>query len=548
MDRHKPSPAVHRLRNCATLRVALLDCRACHHWWHRVLRVPRLPLLQALGESKNAPFEAFHYHINTNMKRALSTGLSTALIALALFIFAPSSASADGVFSGWDYTPSDTTHSEPFNFGGLLSTLPGTLNMYGFQIYVHSVGTAPFYAGLENPNGSPPGLGCTEISSQITGTGFQTITLASPVSVSMAGSGVAAIQLFTNSGCTNTVTGNGGWSAGGDGSDTYRIVYWAPIVPSNINTRIDTVTPADKSSISTSTPYTEASTGYINANDYVNGAQLNMSVKSNSQTITGFFPSIEQNLSCFFGTTIGNNESENPACGNIVVPISSPGSYSFSTTTPAVKNAGTYQLVTSITVPTFSLFGFNLGSNTLVSTTTSFLGAATTTADAIRSTQLTGIAALLGGATFTQDNCVFGGGSFDIGLCVDYLMVPQQSDIDNSLSAFKEGAMAREPWGYATRFVTILTASTTPTSLPSWTANVAISSTSYTTFSFNMSDMITGGANQLNAVTDPYSGLTLRQVVEPFIWLFIGISLLIIVFHDLMAMGHHKKGSPPSAK
>jgi len=98
------------------------------------------------------------------------------------------------------------------------------------------------------------------------------------------------------------------------------------------------------------------------------------------------------------------------------------------------------------------------------------------------------------------------------------------------------------PWGYVTRAVNILTSSSTPIDLPSISVAIPISAVASTTLTFNETDMLNGGATILNNATDPVSGKNLRQVVEPFIQGFIALSVVIIIFFDVMAMGRVKKG------
>lgn len=311
----------------------------------------------------------------------------------------------------------------------------------------------------------------------------------------------------------------------------------------SIGNCIDTVSPANNTTIATATAYVEGSTGYVSSTSAPNGATLNMTVKNNSAQIQGFFNGLVQNTVCFFTSSIGNNQDINPACGNIGVPISS-GAYSFSTTTPAIILNGTYTLTTSITTPDFSFLGINIGQNTLVSTTTTFLGAATTTYDSISDAQLSGIQALAGGQSFSQDNCNVGSGSFSISLCIDYLIIPTQANFSQDIANLQSGFLTRMPWGYANRIVQIMTSDPTAAALPETTVPIYIgsSTTPAEELVIDPQDTIVGGAAYLNSFHAYGSGLTLRQIVEPYIDLFIGISLMIIVFHDLMAMGTASKG------
>jgi len=317
-------------------------------------------------------------------------------------------------------------------------------------------------------------------------------------------------------------------------------------------TRIDTVSPSDGEVIATSSlPWNYTTTGYVAGGDFSTGARLRIKIDRNTDA-----------------QTVGALLAYNAAFGNnTYIPITGSGSFNLSTTsinnTFGVDRPGEYTMTQQIQVPGFSvnwwIFNFDLTYNTLVSTTTTFTVSTSTAVDIIVNAQASSTAALLQAAGDQLHGCQFNwfnsAVDFSIGSslmgCITalatYMFVPSSDQLSADVDAVKNGFAVRVPWGYATRFVEILTASSTPAALPTWTAVVATSRTSSTTFTFDPGDMLVGGANTLNSITDPNSGLTLRQVSEPILLLFIGISLLIIIFHDLMAMGNSKK-PPPSAK
>lgn len=322
-----------------------------------------------------------------------------------------------------------------------------------------------------------------------------------------------------------------------------------PVV--NTTTRIDTVTPQDKSTIATSTDYTQGATGYVSDNDYKTGTVLKQHIKADSSLLSSILPNTIHNAVCLFGVSISQGSIVNRKCGDLQTPITSSGAFSYSTTTVPIKEPGRYTLTTEVDTPYFSLFGLSIGSQTLVSTTTRFLGGATTTLDSLTDSQFNAAEKLLasGGAEFTGDNCNFTSGLFDVSLCLQFIILPSGADIDRNINDIRTGLLSDVPWGYATRVVNIITASSTAsTTLPTWSASFETSSTSSSTLTFDMGDMFTGGATLLNSIHDNEHGLTMRQILEPWIQLFIAISVLIIIFFDVMAMGHHTKPSPKSAR
>ena len=92
-----------------------------------------------------------------------------------------------------------------------------------------------------------------------------------------------------------------------------------PTIPiTNTTTRIDTVTPADKSTIATSTSATMGATGYINSLDFTNGmfVQIRYALKANSLVSVA-------NTSLLFT--------------EIRFPITSAGAFTMTTTTPVTR-------------------------------------------------------------------------------------------------------------------------------------------------------------------------------------------------------------------
>lgn len=346
-------------------------------------------------------------------------------------------------------------------------------------------------------------------------------------------------------------------SYGSEGIGT--IVNWSGIIPpttactsGSLGNCIDTVSPYDKQSIATSSlPWLYETTGYIATGDYQSGARLQITVNRNTDS-----------------QSVGALTAFNSAFGNnTYLPLGSSGQFDVSTSTIVntlgVNRIGDYTMYQTIQTPGIGVhwwvFNFNITYNTLVSTSTTFTISTSTAIDNILSGQETALQALTGSTGQSLAGCQFNwwNSAVDFSLgsnlmnCMTslsiYFFVPTDAQLQGAVQGVKDGALQRAPWGYVTRFVTILSASTTPTSLPTWTAIVATSPTSSTTFTFDPGDMLAGGANTLNSITDPNSGQTLKQVAEPLIDLFIALSFVIIVFHDLMAMGHHKK-PPPSAK
>lgn len=321
----------------------------------------------------------------------------------------------------------------------------------------------------------------------------------------------------------------------------YLIASGLPI-ESNFATHIDSVVPPQMASTTTATPVALGAIGYVSPGDFNNApgnTYLQWSVTSNS-----LYTSQCADVGC----------AANTAGTFYRVPITASTTFSVSTTSPAVPD-GIYTLTTSIvqsnsvfTLNGFlSLFGVTSGYTNLVSTTTEFFVGTTTPFDQIVS-NATGYGALVAStATSTQAAlalCSPLSGSFDIGGCTSVLFFPNANDFQALFNNARNGLLQRMPWGYVTRIVTILgdTSTTTATSLPTFTATFNEASGTTDSLTFNPGDMLNGGAAILAGIKDPNSGENLQQITEPWLQLFIALSVLIIIFHDVMAMGNHKKG------
>ncbi len=299
----------------------------------------------------------------------------------------------------------------------------------------------------------------------------------------------------------------------------------------NTTTRIDSITPLDNTSYATSTTFGFNVTGYISAADYVAGS-TNITIKysnggfESSLAVGPAFASIQQ--------------ADNSA--TFVFPVTTSGHFSFSTTTN-MQQIGDYSLNTSLTVPRYSFLGFTFYTTTLVASSTVFQVATSTAFGTLRQSVQADYRAFVSNASSTINTSVCSpiSGNFSVVPCMSILFgFPSLSQLQADFALLDNQVLTHQPWAYPTRFFTILTTSSTST-LPSFTVNIAIASGTETTLSYNPSDMLAGGATLLSGIEDPHSGKNLEEIIKPFIQLFVAISVLIIIIFDIMAMGHHTK-------
>ncbi len=334
------------------------------------------------------------------------------------------------------------------------------------------------------------------------------------------------------------------------GVNEYWYKAWdtVPSAP-DTTTHIDLVSPYDGAPVPSTSPVTLEASGYINPSDGIltnvdetTGIRVQWSVTSKAAMLTNCTDVI-----CAFNQ---NNTGRLYLTGTGYAVFGSQ-TFNVSTSTGVALPPDIYTMTTSVTKPSSffgltNIFGIKFGTDILVSTTTKFtVGSTTLTQELINSNA----ASWLIGATTTQafaTSCNIISTSFSVNDCLIYLLLPNQNDLQSLIGFAQTNILARAPWGYATRLVTILTdnaSSTASADLPTFTINFPASSPLYSDpMTFNMQEMLDTGSSTLNGVTDPISGKTVKQIMEPYIELFIAISALIIMFHDIMGMGKYNKG------
>lgn len=235
----------------------------------------------------------------------------------------------------------------------------------------------------------------------------------------------------------------------------------------------------------TSTTFAFEGTGFVAEDDYVDGMTFTMRYFNNagvpSNSVAGPLFSTGGNSLCNWmpdwlcppGPDAGPVGSQVSISGEtFTFPISVDGDFDFATTTN-LQQVGKYTLVSSINRPTFSLFGFVLENEVLVSTTTVFMVATSSQWDAFADATTEQLDDLYSGAAAncTVDfSTVFG--LADLGDCVKYLFQGPSTFIYNGLTNQIADIASRAPWGYATRIYVIFTGDTATSSLPSIAATI----------------------------------------------------------------------------
>lgn len=323
----------------------------------------------------------------------------------------------------------------------------------------------------------------------------------------------------------------------------------APSIVQGTGTRFDYVSPYDGETIATGTPITLQAGGYINSSV----ADLtNVDDTSGVQVRWNIYSDYEATLNCADVICALNdkNTGANFFSGSGYGVFDSQ-TFNVATSAPALP-ADYYKLTTSIVKPVSyfgfsSVFGFDFGYTTILATSTTFIvGAPTAQQTLIHNLAYIGAKSPAGlTATTTEgtmSSCNMISLSFNLGDCLFVLFYPNLTDFTPVWTTARDGLMSRAPWGYATRLITILsdTASTTVASSTLPVAVIAFPNTLPlygSTLRFDFGDMLTQGGDIMNSITDPISGLSAREIFEPMIKLFIALTAIVIIFHDITGMG-----------
>jgi len=193
------------------------------------------------------------------------------------------------------------------------------------------------------------------------------------------------------------------------------------------NTRIATTSPANQATVATSTPFSVGATGYVNADDFDTDLKLRIKITYNGSLIGNAGIVAGLNSACFTAS-FGNLGF---LCSQLLgldltsvtqdFPITASGYFDISTTT-SVLTGGQYTMNTSIIKPYFTVLGFEIGTDTLVSYESSFIAGATSIYDDF----VENVDDFLNDSysNFDASSCNVVSGSFNLGTCVVGLILP----------------------------------------------------------------------------------------------------------------------------
>jgi len=216
------------------------------------------------------------------------------------------------------------------------------------------------------------------------------------------------------------------------------------------STQIYTVTPVNATTTATSTSFSIGATGYVTDDDFDTDLKVRIKLTYNGSLIANSAIVAGLNSACFTASlgTLGF------ACNALLgvdltstyqdFDIATSGSFSVSTTT-SILTGGAYTMTTSIIKPYFTILGFEVGTQSLVSYTSSFIAGATTIYDDFVDNVDDFIQD--GYTNFNGTSCNVVSGSFDFGECIIGLVLPS----GNTFAIYgqiPELLMTRFPFSY----------------------------------------------------------------------------------------------------
>ncbi len=153
---------------------------------------------------------------------------------------------------------------------------------------------------------------------------------------------------------------------------------------------------------------------------------------------------------------------------------------------------------------------------------------------------------ILGGYTSTKTasqlakTCNPLDGDFDLIQCLHFLFVPDGQALAQTLTQAKDGIFTRMPWGYLTRFITILS-STDTVDFDTYSHTFPISGSENLTIGFNPGEILTGAGEFVDSIHDPLNpDVNFKDTFGPMIKLVIALGVIITIAKDLMGSHQHE--------
>lgn len=325
------------------------------------------------------------------------------------------------------------------------------------------------------------------------------------------------------------------------------------LAPPVTSTRFILTTPLNEAVVSSTSPVTVGAHLYINSADFANDQYLSITFQNETVSALGGSALDAWNSAWGTGSTGGFPE--------IKLAVVS-GDNDISTTTTHFVRDGRVTATYALKSPTFwsSLWfvGSLFSGNTVMSTTTTFVVGEKTDYDMAIDQGGAGLANTILFGTTTQgfststieamtSACLPYTGHFNLFGCVQGLIVPPQSVIQNLFGQAKDGFLSYFPFGYVTRFYAIISGTGT-TTLPSLSVTVPAGfPASGDTINLTMWGHLMGAGSYLSTATSTVTGHTFYATFEPYWEKFayfvfgLGVCLRLLGMNSVVSFGFGSK-------
>jgi len=454
--------------------------------------------------------------LSQTSKKRLSIIAYTGFIFLALILASPNFAFADSIFN----STGDCNSSDQLQ----VTTAEG-----------NGIGTYQWYSGNVGDISTPVGGSWSYLgNTTYTIHGALTPTTLGNYYTFMTSYGYWDLVKRTDGGCESSF--NATYALG------YTLISWGynatgtPVVIGGAGvpqlTSIVSVTPANGTTIATSTTATIGADVYISPSQYNSSEYVEIAfIRNQDLQSTGGSPAL---LTTTFDFPVASGV-------NIV------------STTTDLETTGQYNMTTSLkqtslTESILNFFGFgqvgNLFDNsTLIATSTTFIVGAPTAYDIFEASTTNSINDFIASSSIPVSACDPISGSFSLTGCMGLLFTWQTAPMNAEMTTLQKTLFSYAPWGYVTRTMTILTSGAT-TTIPaiSFTFPADYPVPFFAGFSLNFNPWQYFTFYQ-NFKSDPSTGSAedAWQIMAPLFTSFCWLWTAWLIFSDLLKLS---KGSP----
>jgi len=318
-------------------------------------------------------------------------------------------------------------------------------------------------------------------------------------------------------------------SLGDSGGVSYFVGYDTTGVVVDVSTRIDSVTPAPDSTVATSTTFAVGVDGYLNPADFSMNA------------VENFFGAGEEVQLKIEPISDYDVQQSVAHTQTFTWPITTSGAISVSTTT-SVLATGIYSFKAEIHEYAFDVFGFRFGYQVQAVLNGQFTVSTSTDAERALAKELQRLNIFFGNASTTSDVAVGACAIVDFFTasttlpCLGQMIWPSGAAAGQVGSDLYNGLLQRVPFGYATRFMTLLASTTIAVEPPALTYTFGSSSPvalQGKTYSVQIWDALGSTSPILLAKSDDGENKNIWDIVMPYWNTVVALAVLLAILSDL---------------